>query len=96
MNASAIKGKFWLNAQSAADLWETEGMRLNCSPLAFGGLEGARRRAFMAEMALQYCGGSARLAATVFGWGRETVAVGLAEKRTGLICFGAQSACCGH
>ena len=50
----------------------------------------------MAEMALKYCSGSARLAETVFSWGRETVEVGLAEKRTGLICFGAQSAYCGR
>jgi hypothetical protein len=50
----------------------------------------------MAEMALKYCGGGARLAETVFGWGRETVEMGLAEKRTGLICFGAQSAYCGR
>ena len=55
-----------------------------------------KRRAFMAEMTLKYCGGSARLAETVFGWGRKAVEVGLAEKRTGLICFGAQSAYCGR
>lgn len=59
-------------------------------------MTGAERRAFMAEMALKYCSGSARLAETVFSWGRETVEVGLAEKRTGLICFGAQSAYCGR
>jgi hypothetical protein len=59
-------------------------------------MTGAERRAFMAEMALKYCGGGARLAETVFGWGRETVEMGLAEKRTGLICFGAQSAYCGR
>jgi hypothetical protein len=59
-------------------------------------MTGAERRAFMAEMALKYCDGGARLAETVFGWGRETVEVGLAEKRTGLICFGAQSGYCGR
>jgi hypothetical protein len=37
-----------------------------------------------------------RLTETIFGWGRETVAVGLAEKRTGLICYGAQSALSGN
>jgi hypothetical protein len=42
-------------------------------------------------MALKYCNGNARLAENVFGWGRNTVKVGLAEKRTGLICVGAQS-----
>ena len=52
---------------------------------------GAERRAFQATMALKYCQGSARLAETVFGWGRENVAVGLAEKRTGITCVGAHS-----
>jgi hypothetical protein len=32
----------------------------------------------------------------VFGWGREPVERGLAEKRTGLTCSGAQSAYCGR
>jgi hypothetical protein len=64
--------------------------------LAASKMTGAERRAFMAEMALKYCGGGARLAETVFGWGRETVEMGLAEKRTGLTCFGTQSAYCGR
>jgi hypothetical protein len=64
--------------------------------LAASKMTGAKRRALMAEMTLKYCGGSARLAETVFGWGRKAVEVGLAEKRTGLICFGAQSAYCGR
>jgi len=49
------------------------------------------RRSFQAEMTLKYCEGKARLAETRFGWGRESVELGLAEKRTGLICIGAQS-----
>jgi hypothetical protein len=64
--------------------------------LAVSKMTGAERRAFMAEMALKYCGGGARLAETVFGWGRETGEMGLAERRTGLSCFGAQSAYCGR
>ena len=64
--------------------------------LAVSKMTGAERRAFMAEMALKYCGGGARLAETVFGWGRETVEMGLAERRRGLICFGGQSAYCGR
>ena len=63
--------------------------------LAASRLKGAERRAFMAEMSLKYCEGRARLAEGVFGWGRETVEVGLAEKRTGMVCLGAQSAYCG-
>ena len=55
-------------------------------------MHGAERRAFQAEIALKYCKGNARVTESVFGWGRETVSVGLAEKRTGLICFGAQAA----
>jgi hypothetical protein len=54
-------------------------------------MTGVRRRAFQAEIAIKYCEGSARLTEYVFGWGRNTVATGLAEKRTGIICVGAQS-----
>jgi hypothetical protein len=47
---------------------------------------------FFSEMSLKYCGGSARLTETVFGWGRNNVELGLAEKRTGITCVGAHSA----
>lgn len=59
--------------------------------LAASLMHGVNRRAFQAEMALKYCGGSARLSETVFGWKRQTVALGLEEKRSGIICVGAQS-----
>ena len=55
-------------------------------------MTGDTRRAFQAEMTLKYCAGNARLAETVFGWGRHTIELGLAERRTGMICVGAQSA----
>ncbi len=58
--------------------------------LAASKMSGAKRRAFLAEMTLKYCAGNARRAETVFGWGRETVEVGLGERRTGLVCYGAQ------
>jgi len=64
--------------------------------LAASKMTGATRRAFQAEMALKYCGGNPLLAETIFGWGRHTVAVGLAERRTGIRCLGAQSACSGR
>ena len=64
--------------------------------LAASKMPGAKRRAFEAEMTVKYCGGNARLAESVFGWGRHTVALGLAEKRTGIICLGAQSALSGR
>jgi DDE family transposase len=64
--------------------------------LAASKMTGASRRAFQAEMTLQYCHGSARLAETILGWSREAVAVGLAEHRTGIICLGAQSAWSGR
>jgi hypothetical protein len=54
------------------------------------------RRSFQAAMTLKYCGGNARQAERVFGWGRETVQLGLHEQRTGVICLGAQAACCGN
>ncbi len=59
-------------------------------------MTGATRRAFQAEMTLKYCAGNARRAATVFGWGRHTIELGLAERRTGMICVGAQSAYSGR
>nr|WP_249370285.1 transposase [Acaryochloris marina] len=59
--------------------------------LASSILLGAKRRSFQAEMALKYCGGSARCTERVFGWGRNNVALGLEEKRTGMTCIGAQA-----
>ena len=47
-------------------------------------------------MALKYCEGNPLLAETLFGWGRQTVALGLAERRTGFMCLGAQSAFSGR
>ena len=64
--------------------------------LAASYLTGVKRRAFQAEMTLKYCNGSARRAESEFGWNRRTVTVGLAEKRTGVVCQGAQSALSGN
>ena len=64
--------------------------------LAASKMTGPKRRAFEAEMTLKYCGGNPLLAETIFGWGRQTVAVGLAERRTGILCLGAQSAFSGR
>ncbi len=47
-------------------------------------LTGRKRRAFEAQVALDYLGGDARLTETVFGWWRETVRRGLRELRTGV------------
>jgi hypothetical protein len=64
--------------------------------LAASKLHGAKRRAFQADMTLKYCEGSARQAESIFGWGRQNVEVGLAEKRTGIICLGTNSAFSGN
>src|SRR5712691_49321 len=64
--------------------------------LAASQMTGATRRAFEAEMTVQYCGDTPLLAETVFGWGRRTIAVGLAERRTGRRCLGAPAACRGR
>ena len=64
--------------------------------LAASKMTGATRRAFQAEMALKYCGGNPLLAENIFGWGRRTVEMGLAKKRTGIMCLGAQSAFSGR
>jgi transposase len=49
-------------------------------------LTGFLRRQFQAEMTLKYCGGQARRAERVFGWGRAAVDTGLNEVRTGIRC----------
>jgi len=64
--------------------------------LAASKMTGASRRALQAEMTLQYCHGSARLAETLLGWSREAVEGGLAEHRTGMIWLGAPSALSGR
>lgn len=64
--------------------------------LASSKMRGPDRRAFQAAMTRQYCAGNARQAERVFGWGRATVQLGLHEQRTGIICLGAQAACCGN
>ena len=64
--------------------------------LAASKMTGPTRRAFEAEMTLKYCGGDPLLAETICGWGRHTVAVGLAERRTGIMGLGAQSAFSGR
>src|SRR5499427_4511834 len=85
----------------------TQGLALRSAPwpgpeqiadvrLAASKMTGATRRAFEAEMTMKYCGGNARQAESVFGWGRHTVEVGLAERRTGIMCLGAQAACSGR
>jgi hypothetical protein len=75
----------WLSPSQIADL-----------RLAASNMTGPTRRAFEAEMTLKYCGGNPLMAEVVFGWGRLTVALGLAERRTGIICLGAQSAFSGR
>ena len=47
-------------------------------------------------MTLKYCEGNPLMAEAVFGWGRQTVALGLAESRSGIICLGAQAAFSGR
>jgi hypothetical protein len=64
--------------------------------LAASKMSGPKRRAFEAEMTLKYCAGSPLLAESIFGWGRHPVEVGLAERRTGIRCLGAQSAFSGR
>ena len=55
--------------------------------LAASQMTGATRRAFQAAMTLKYCDGNARRAEDIFGWGRQNIEVGLAEKRTGIACL---------
>jgi hypothetical protein len=64
--------------------------------LAASKMTGPTRRAFQVEMTLKYCQGNPLQAETIFGWGRRTVALGLSERRTGIICLGAQAAFSGR
>jgi hypothetical protein len=64
--------------------------------LAASNMTGPTRRAFEAEMTVKYCGGHPLRAEAVFGWGRQRVALGLAERHTGIICLGAQAAFSGR
>jgi Rhodopirellula transposase DDE domain len=85
----------------------TQGLALRSAPwpgpeqiadvrLAASKMTGATRRACEAEMAMQYCGGNPRQAESIFGWGRHTVELGLAERRTGIMGLGAQATCSGR
>jgi hypothetical protein len=47
-------------------------------------------------MTVKYCDSNPLMAEAIFGWGRQTVALGLAERRTGITCLGAQSAFSGR
>ena len=64
--------------------------------LAASTLTGPDRRAFEAAMTLQDCAGPPRMAAAVLGWGRQTVALGLAASRSGILCLGAHAAVSGR
>jgi hypothetical protein len=50
-------------------------------------LTGYKRRLFVAEVAAELCGGSARQAERRFGWGRATVEKGLHESCSGVRCL---------
>ena len=49
-------------------------------------LAGHPKRLFQADVAVALCAGSARAAERRFGWGRDAVATGLGELRTGIRC----------
>ena len=55
-------------------------------------LTGAKRRAFQAQVTLDYLDGSVWKAERVFGWSHHTVRLGLNELRTGITCLGNFSA----
>src|SRR4051812_30271972 len=50
-------------------------------------LTGPKRRAFEAQVTLDYLDGNIWKAETVFGWSHHTVALGLNELRTGITCL---------
>ena len=64
--------------------------------LAAAKLTGPQRRACEAERTLKYWAGNPLRAETICGWSRRTVALGLAARRPGIVCLGAQAACSGR
>ena len=50
-------------------------------------LTGFKRRAFQAQVAIDYLNSKPRLAESVFGWDRNTVILGLHELSTGIRCI---------
>lgn len=48
--------------------------------LAAKQLHGSTRRAFLGQVCQKLCGGNTRKAENRFGWGRETIALGIAEQ----------------
>ncbi len=59
-------------------------------------MQGPERRAFYAEMVLKYGRGIPRQGEKRFGWSRRTIMLGLHEKRSGVVCLGAQEVFCGN
>jgi hypothetical protein len=51
---------------------------------AAGKLSAAKKRAYIAEVAIEFCDGNARKAERIFGWGRETINKGIRELQTGI------------
>jgi Rhodopirellula transposase DDE domain len=49
-------------------------------------LTGHRKRDFVAKVAEDYFDGSARKTETILGWNRDSVQLGLHERRSGIIC----------
>ena len=49
-------------------------------------LTGAKGRAFEAQVTVDYFDAKAYLAEQAIGWGRKTIALGLNELRTGIVC----------
>jgi len=49
-------------------------------------LTGSRKRDFIAKVTEDYLSGSARQAETVLGWNRQSVQLGLHERRPGIVC----------
>lgn len=49
-------------------------------------LTGSKKRAFMAQVTIDYWNGSPRKAETELGWSRRAISTGLKELETGIIC----------
>jgi hypothetical protein len=86
VQAIADKKKNGFPSESSAKKIEIDPMVIKVIRSAAQKLTRESKRRFMAEVAIDLCGGNPRQTESIFGWGREIVTLGLNELRTGITC----------
>ena len=80
-----------LTMESSQSNLELSSSQIEDLRLAASKMNLVSRRSFQAEITLKYFNGNPRQAEYQLGWGRAGIELGLAEKRTGILCIGAHS-----